>query len=127
MEDAEDGEEGQVRARHPQEGRQADEGGRLARLVARPRLAERGAVRGDREDALVRRGVPRQARQRLPRGRLHAAVRPERDVGDDGRAVVRDVDMRTASGQDGHGSEARPGPTSLEAVPRHDEGRPAVT
>ena len=57
--------------------------------------AERGGVRGDREDTLVRRGVPRQARQRLPRGRLHAAVRPV--------------------------------PASLETVPRHDEGRPAVT
>ena len=34
--------------------------------------------------------------RRLPRGRLHAAVRPERHGGDDGGAVARDVDMRGA-------------------------------
>ena len=42
-------------------------------------------------------------------------------------AVARDVDMRTASGQNGRGGAAGPVPASLEAVPRHDEGRPAVT
>ena len=125
--DAEDGEEGSKGARHPQDGRQADEGGRLPRLVARPRLADGGEVRGDRAHALVRRGMPRQARQRLPRGRVHAALRRERHGGDDGGAVVRDVDMRTAPGADDGAGEERPVPPSGEARADHDERRTAMT
>ena len=56
-----------------------------------------------------------------------AAVRPERDVGDDGGVVAQDVDMRAASGQDDGTGEEGPVPVPFETVPCHDEGRPAVT
>ena len=59
--------------------------------------------------------------------RVHAALRRERHGGDDGGAVVRDVDMLTAPGADDGAGEERPVPPSGEARADHDERRAAMT
>ena len=123
----------QSRAEALREGRQADAGGRLARHVACARGSRmrgrrvRRETRASRACALVRRGVPRQARQRLPRGQADTAHGPEHHVGHDGRAIARDVGLRTKSGEvDGGDAEGLP-QTSVEADANHDERRFAMT